>query len=66
MTVLSEADYTALTGEALGLKPGEAAVYGAAGDTLTIRWTVAHEGRELGQSTFSVVKKLRRTPPPAP
>ncbi len=62
MTVLSEADYTALTGEALGLKPGEAAVYGAAGDTLTIRWTVAHEGRELGQSTFSVVKKLREDP----
>ena len=66
MTVLSEADYTALTGEALGLKPGEAAVYGAAGDTLTIRWTVAHEGRELGQSTFSVVKKLREDPTSSP
>ncbi len=66
MTVLSEADYTALTGETLGLNPGEAAVYGAAGDTLTIRWTVAHEGRELGQSTFSVVKKLREDPTSSP
>ena len=62
MTVITESNYTAITGEKLGLAPDEAAAYGVRGDALTIRWTVSGEGTELGESHFSVVKNLRSNP----
>jgi len=60
MSILSEADYTAVTGETLGLKPGEAAAYGVQGDEVTIHWVIRDEGREVGQTTLPVTKKLRK------
>jgi len=62
MTCMTEDNYTAVTGEVLNLAPGEVAAYGVKGDSLTIRWTVPDEGRELGQSSFSIVKKLSQNP----
>ncbi len=62
MTVLTEDNYTATTGESLGLAPGEVAAYGVEGDELTLRWTVHQEGTELGESHFQIVKHLRRNP----
>ncbi len=62
VTCITEADYTARTGETLDLGPGEAAVYGGAGDTLTIRWVVPKEGREVGVSTFQIVRRLSENP----
>ena len=62
ITVITEDNYTAATGETLHLGPGEAAAYNVKGDTLTIRWTVAGEGRELGESSFRIVKTLKENP----
>jgi len=62
ITCITEESYTAITGEVLDLRPGEIAAYGAAGDALTIRWTVPGEGRELGQSTFRIARTLRDNP----
>lgn len=62
MTVITEDNYTAVTGEKLGLVPGEVAAYGVKGDSLTIRWTVDKTGTELGESSFSIAKHLSRNP----
>ena len=62
ITVITEANYTATTGETLGLAPGEVAAYGVRGDTLTIRWTVDAVGTELGESSFPIAKHLSRNP----
>ena len=62
MTVITEDNYTATTGETLNLAPGEVAAYGVKGDTLTIRWTVDQVGTELGESSFPIVKHLSRNP----
>lgn len=62
MTVITEDNYTAVTGEKLGLAPGEVAAYGVKGDSLTIRWTVDKTGTELGESSFSIAKHLSRNP----
>ena len=62
VTVITEADYTAATGETLNLGPDEVAAYNVKGDTLAIRWTVADEGWELGESNFRIVKTLRDNP----
>ena len=62
ITVITEANYTATTGETLGLAPGEVAAYGVRGDTLTIRWTVDSVGTELGESSFPIAKHLSRNP----
>jgi len=62
MTVITESNYTAITGEKLLLAPNEAAVYGVKGDTLTIRWTVDEVGTELGESSFSIAKHLDSNP----
>ena len=61
MGFITEASYTAITGETLGLGPGEAAVYNTTGDELTVHWTQPR-GPEVGQSTFSVVKRLKNNP----
>jgi len=62
MTWITEDEYTAITGETLGLRPGEVAAYGAAGDTLTVRWVVPDEGRELSVSTYQIVRTLKDNP----
>ncbi|MBD5153037.1 MAG: FtsX-like permease family protein [Oscillibacter sp.] len=62
MTCMTEDNYTAVTGETLHLSPDEVAVYGIKGENLTIRWTVPDEGRELGESTFRIVKTLNKNP----
>ncbi len=62
ITVITEDNYTAATGETLNLGPGEVAAYNVKGSELTIRWTIAEEDRELGESTFHIVKTLRDNP----
>lgn len=62
MSFITEAGYTAVTGETLGLGPGEAAAYNVPGDTLTIRWDSREEGRELGRTTYPIVKRLGSNP----
>ncbi len=62
ITVITEDNYTSVTGETLGLAPGEVAAYGVKGDTLTIRWTVHRVGTELGESSFAIAKHLSRNP----
>ena len=62
MSFITEAGYTAVTGEMLGLAPGEVAAYNVPGDTLTIRWDSQTEGRELGRSVYPISKKLSSNP----
>ncbi len=62
ITVITEDNYAAITGEKLDLAPGEVAAYGVKGDSLTIRWTVDKTGTELGESSFSITKHLARNP----
>ncbi len=62
ITVITEDNYAATTGEELNLAPGEVAAYGVKGDSLTIRWTVDKTGTELGESSFPIVKHLSRNP----
>ena len=62
MSFITEAGYTAATGETLGLGPGEVAAYNVAGDTLTIRWDSQKEGRELGRSVYPIAKKISSNP----
>lgn len=62
ITCITEDNYTAVTGETLALASDEVAAYNVKGDTLTFRWTVPGEGRELGESTFRVVKTLQDNP----
>ena len=62
ITCITESNYTAATGETLGLAPDEAAAYNVKGDEVTIRWTVDKAGTELGESTFRIVKTLRENP----
>lgn len=62
MSFITEAGYTAVTGETLDLGPAEVAAYNIPGDTLTIRWDSQREGRQLGQSAYPIVKKLRSNP----
>ena len=62
MSFITEAGYTAVTGETLGLGPGEAAAYNVPGDTLTICWDSREEGRELGRTTYPIVKRLSSNP----
>lgn len=66
VTCITEDRYTAATGESLGLRPGEVAAYGASGDELTIRWAVPGENRELGASTYTIVRHLKENPDPSP
>ena len=62
IAAITEADYTAATGEVLDLGPGEIAAYGARGDELTIRWRAQGKGTELGESTYRIVRRLRDNP----
>ena len=62
ITWITEDEYTAVTGERLGLRPGEIAAYGAEGDDLTIHWTVPGEGREVSATTYHITRKLRSNP----
>ncbi len=62
ITCITEEDYTSVTGDVLHLGPGEAAVYGVNAEELTIRWTVPGEGREVGRTTYSIVKNLKDNP----
>ena len=61
LSVITEASYTAITGETLGLGPGEVAAYNVPGDTMTIHW-VEPRGADLGQSSYPIVKKLSQNP----
>lgn len=62
ITWITEDEYTAVTGETLGLQPGEIAVYGVSGDELTIHWTVPDEGREVSATTYHISRKLKTNP----
>ena len=62
MSFITEAGYTAVTGETLGLAPGEVAAYNVLGDTLTIHWDSQKEGRKLGESAYPIAKKLSSNP----
>lgn len=62
VTCMTEADYTAKTGETLHLGPGEVAAYGVDAPELTIHWVVPDESRELEETTYSIVRKLRDNP----
>ena len=62
ITCITEARYTAVTGEKLNLDPGEVAAYGVSADELTIRWVIPEEDREIGQSTYPITKHLKANP----
>ena len=62
ITCITEARYTAVTGETLNLDPGEVAAYGVSADELTIRWVIPEEDREIGQSTYPITKHLKDNP----
>ena len=66
ITWITEDEYTAVTGETLDLQPGEIAAYGAAGDELTIHWTVPGESREVGATTYPIARKLKSNPSYSP
>ncbi len=70
MTVMTQDQYAAVTGEKLGLQEGQAAVYGqTSGDALTIHWVAVDEayraGEELGTDSWSVAKHLPKNPTPS-
>ncbi len=62
MSFITEEGYAAVTGETLGLAPGEVAAYNVPGDTLTIHWDSQKEGRKLGESAYPIAKKLSSNP----
>ena len=62
LTCMTEDNYRAVTGESLGLGPGEAAAYNMGTKDLTIRWTTDGEGVELGESHYQIVKVLDNNP----
>lgn len=70
MTVMTQDQYAAVTGEKLGLQEGQAAVYGqTSGDALAIHWVAVDEayraGEELGTDSWSVAKHLHKNPTPS-
>lgn len=63
MTWITEAEYTAVTGETLGLRSGEVAAYGAEGDELTVHWAAGNEsGQDAGTTTYQITQTLRDNP----
>ncbi|MDE7260686.1 MAG: FtsX-like permease family protein, partial [Oscillospiraceae bacterium] len=62
LTFITESEYTAVTGEALNLRPGEIAAYGLRRGELTIHWVDYENGEDLGTTTCQVAKKLQSDP----
>ena len=62
ITWITEEEYTAVTGETLGLRPGEIAAYGVQGSDLTIHWTAPGEEREISSTTYHISRTLQKNP----
>lgn len=62
ITWITEDAYTAVTGEKLGLRPGELAAFNVQNDELIIHWVVPGGGREEGFSAYPITRRLTDNP----